>query len=428
MNKKFWLRSAVFLGIWSMVWAWIFVLLGEAWSIAWNLVWVSFILWWIIALLSWYSLAKLNWVYPSRWWIIEYLVQLYGSWLFSGTISILFYLSAMIAISMVSKTFWTYLSVIIWLDPNIFTNIFAIWILLIFVLINLAWSKWIAKSENTIVIIKLSIIALFTIVVLFNVNLDYLIKIDTSKPIFDILSSIGLTFFAYEWFRVITNTSEDIENPKKNIMKAMIIAIILVMILYVCVSIAVFGTLSLKQIIEAQDYALAEAAKPIFWQIWFVIMWIAALVSTASSINANLYSITNVTYTMAKDGELPEVYEYNVFHSTEWLLISFVIMTIFILLLKLSAIASIWAISMLFIHLIIHIWHLKKIKKTWASKILILLAIITISTTIIFAIMYANKHIPNLYYMLGWSILISLILEILLRKITWRQIKAHTKN
>ena len=69
-----------------------------------------------------------------------------------------------------------------------------------------------------------------------------------------ILYSLGLTFFAFQGFSVITNSVEDMENPSKIMLKAMTIAIILVGILYIAVSIAVFGNLSLDEIIKSEDF------------------------------------------------------------------------------------------------------------------------------------------------------------------------------
>ena len=330
-KKAFGLWSAVFLGIGSMVGAGIFVLLGEAGAIAGNLVWVSFIFGGVIALLSGYSLAKLASAYPSRGGIVEYLVQCYGEGVFSGSISVLFYLSAMVAIAMVAKTFGTYASMmIVGVDSSLWVDSFAIGILLTFMLINLAGSSIIAKSENIIVIIKLSIILLFTIVVFFYIKPE-LLSLKDAPPIINVFSSIALTFFAYEGFRVITNTAEDMKNPSKTMLKAMIVAILLVMTLYVAVTFAVFGNLPLPEIIKAQDYALAEAAKPAFGEVGFTIMAIAALISTASSINANLYAVTNVTYQMAKNGELPKIYQRNVWHSSEGLIVSTAILIGFVL-------------------------------------------------------------------------------------------------
>jgi len=424
-KKAFGLWSAVFLGVGSMVGAGIFVLLGEAGAIAGNLVWVSFILGGIIALLSGYSLAKLATAYPSRGGIVEYLVQCYGEGVFSGSISVLFYLSAMVAIAMVAKTFGTYASMMMGTDTAIWANSYTIGILLLFMFINLAGSSFIAKSENIIVIIKLSIIILFTVVVFFYIQPERL-SFENAPPVMNLFSSIALTFFAYEGFRVITNTAEDMENPAQTMLKAMFIAIGLVMLLYVAVSFAVFGNLPLPEIIKAQDYALAEAAKPAFGKIGFTLMAIAALISTASSINANFYAITNVTYQMAKNGELPKVYERNVWHSSEGLIISTIILIAFVLLFKLDEIAAIGSISILFIHALVHIGHLLKIDKTKASKTLIIFAILTIVVAIVLALNYTSQHIPNVGYFIAVGFVLAFVIEMGLRLITKRVITKQT--
>jgi amino acid transporter len=421
-NRAFGLWSAVFLGIGSMVGAGIFVLLGEAGAIAGNLVWISFIFGGIIALLSGYSLAKLSSAFPSRGGVIEYLVQCYGEGLFSGTISLLYYLSAMVSIAMVAKTFGTYASVLMAQNSTLeYTNLYAIGILLFFMLINLSGSSTIARSENIIVIFKISILILFTIIAFFYINPTLLMPKD-APPIKNVFSAIALTFFAYTGFMVITNTAEDIKDPKRNILKAMIIAISLVMFLYIAVVFAVFGNLPLDKIIEAQDYALAEAAKPAFGELGFKIMAVTALVSTASSINANLYAVTNITYQMAKDGELPKIYKMNVWHSTEGLIVSTSILILFVLFFNLNEIATIGSMSILFVHLLVHIGHLFQIKKTGASKLLIFLAIIAIALAIGLALDYTSKHIPNIGYYIAGAFMLSFLIEITLRFATNRVI------
>ena len=420
-EKAFGLWSAVLLGIGSMVGAGIFVLLGEAGAIAGNLVWISFIFGGIIALLSGYSLAKLASIYPSRGGIVEYLVQCYGEGIFSGSISILFYLSAMVAIAMVAKTFGTYASMMMGSDVSVWSNVYAIAVLLLFMLINLAGSSLIARSENIIVLIKLSILVLFTVVVFFYIKPE-LLSLKDSPPVMNVFSSIALTFFAFEGFRVITNTAEDMENPQTTMLKAMMIAIGLVMVLYVAVTFAVFGNLSLPEIIKAQDYALAQAAKPAFGHFGFTFMAIAALISTASSINANLYAVTNVTYQMAKNGELPELYKRNVWHSSEGLIVSTVILIVFVLFFKLNEIAAIGSISILFVHALVHIGHLLKIKESGASKSLVVLAILSIIVAIVLALNYTYQHIPNVGYFIAGGFVLAFIIEIILRLMNSRVI------
>jgi amino acid transporter len=76
-------------------------------------------------------------------------------------------------------------------------------------------------------------------------------------------------------------------------------------VLYVAISAVAVGHLSVDQIVDAKDYALAEAARPFMGHAGFVMIGIAALLSTASAINATLYGAARLSYVIAKDGELP---------------------------------------------------------------------------------------------------------------------------
>ena len=414
--KAFGLWSAVFIGIGAMVGAGIFIVIGEAGSIAGNIVWLSFIFGGIIALLSGYSLAKLALAFPSRGGIIEYLVQEFGVNIFSGAMGVLFYFAQLIALAAVSKSFGAYSSELFFNKESAFlTNIFGVGIILLFMIINLLGAYFVAKSENIIVIIKLSVLVIFTIAALINIKPEYL-SISKTPPITGMLFAIGITFFAYQGFSVITNTVEDMQNPKKNILKAMILSILIVMSLYVATSIAVLGNLPLSEVIKAKDYALALAAKPVFGELGFKIMAIAALIATASAINATLYAVTQISYVLAKEGNLPEIYEYNVFNSNEGLIISSILTIPMILFFNLAEITSAAAISMLIIQAIVHIGHLKVINKTQANKVFILLAFISMILVAFLTSYYNYKTSPIVIWYLIGIFIAGFIVEMILRK------------
>jgi len=427
LKKSFGLWSAILLGIGSMVGAGIFVLLGVAGAVAGNLVWISFVFGGIIALSAGYSLAKLAALYPSRGGMVEYLVQCYGEGVFSGSVSILFYISSLVGIAMVTKTFGVYAAHMFTQNSIFYIDMYSVAILLFFVFINLAGSSLIAKSENIIVITKLSIIVMFAIIVFFYIKPE-LLSFEVAPAFKNVFFAISLTFFAYGGFSVISNTAEDMDNPKATMMKAMIYSILLVMALYIVVAFAVFGNLTLSEIINAKDYALAEAAKPVFGQIGFTIMAIAALISTSSSINANLYATTNITYQMAKDGDLPEIYERNVWHSSEGLIISAIFLILILVFFNLEEIATMGSIFILFIHVFVHVGHFLKIKKTGASRLIIAFAIISLSITIVLALIYTSKHISGIGYYIVGGFVLSYILEMALRLITKRKILKQIKE
>ncbi len=428
-NKKaFGLWSAIFLGIGSMVGAGIFIVIGQAGAIAGSLVTLSFVIAGVIALLCGYSLSKLAITYPSRGGIIEYLVQSYGEGFFSGSLGVLFYIAQLVALAAVAKSFGTYAATYMSGGVTPFhTNMFALLIIAFFVSVNLIGASLVAKSESAIVIIKLTALGIFTVAALFYIKPTYL-SLSDAPSFIHVLFSLGLTFFAFQGFSVITNSVEDMQNPKKTMIQSMTLSIILVAVLYLAVTVAVFGNLSLAEIVKSQDYALAEAAKPAFGAIGFKLIAATALLATASAINATLYAVTQLSYTLAKDGNLPKVYERNVFHNTEGLIISALLIIPMILFFNLGEIASIAAVIVLIIQGFTHTGHLFKMKETKANLWLVLLAIGGTFTASGFAIYYTSQHIPHFEFYIVGTFFFAFVLEVLLRLFTNRTIEKQIKK
>ncbi|MCB0779834.1 MAG: amino acid permease, partial [Flavobacteriales bacterium] len=82
-------------------------------------------------------------------------------------------------------------------------------------------------------------------------------------------------FVAYEGFELIANAAPDIVSPKRNIPRAYNIAVVFVMLLYVVIAIVTVGSLAFDRVAQAQDYVLAEAARPVLGQAGFTIITIA---------------------------------------------------------------------------------------------------------------------------------------------------------
>jgi amino acid transporter len=425
-KKAFNTLSAAMLGIGTMVGVGIFIVIGLAGSIAGNLVWLSFVIGGVIALLSGYSLAKLALVYPSRGGIIEFLVQEFGENYFSGALSVIFYFAQLVTLAAVAKSFGEYGARLFGTHSTFAINSIAVGIILFFMIINLLGATFVAKSENLIVTIKLTALSIFTIAAFFTINPSYL-DLSKAPPFINAIFATGLTFFAYQGYSVITNAIEDMENPKE-ILKAMFIAIGVVTLLYVSVSIAVIGNLPLSEVIKAKDYALAEAAKPIFGEIGFKIMAIVALISATSAINATLYAATEISYTLAKKGELPKVYEYNVFNSYEGLIISTALIIPMILFFNLSEITNVAALSVLIIQALVHFGHIKLTHKTKANKAIITFAFLLMSFVIIATLYYNAKKDPKIILYLIGGFIIAFIMELVLRKFFGKKIKKQIKG
>jgi hypothetical protein len=121
-----------------------------------------------------------------------------------------------------------------------------------------------------------------------------------------------IIFLAYEGFELIANTAHDVRDVARTLPRAYYTAVRFVIALYVLVALVTVGNLAVDKIVAAKDYALAEAARPFLGQTGFTLVAIAAMLSTASAINATLYGAARLSYCIARDGELPAMLERKV--------------------------------------------------------------------------------------------------------------------
>jgi len=272
----------------------------------------------------------------------------------------------------------------------------------------------VVKFQNVAIVITIIILVAFATVVLIYMKPGLMAPAlypSSNK----ILFSIAITFFSYEGFRIITHTTEDIVNPEKNLSRAIFISIGITMVIYTALAYSVYGNLEVDKVIEAKNYALAEASKPVLGAIGFTIISVTALFSTSSSINAVLYAATNISYQMARDGEFPRFFAKQFGYSKEGLLVSLVLTGLIIVFLDLLQIAAVGSITVLFIHAVTHLGHLKLIHQTKASKLLVVIALLTTLTVILLFLIYSIKDSYTILFLFGGILAISFLLELTIR-------------
>jgi len=165
-------------------------------------------------------------------------------------------------------------------------------------------------------------------------------------------------------------------NPKKTLPKALYLSVLITIFIYAAVSLTVLGNLPLDEIIKAKEYALAAAAMPFLGAVGFKIAAIAALFSTASAINATLYGGANVSYMMAREGELPSHFERKIWRrGYEGLFITAGLVILFINLLNLEGVALLGSASFLCVYAAVNFAHLRLCKDTGANPFIIWVAI-----------------------------------------------------
>ena len=113
---------------------------------------------------------------------------------------------------------------------------------------------------------------------------------------------VGSVFSSVAWENV-TFVSGEIENPKRNVVRAMVIGTTAVIILYILCNIVYLSALSRDEIaFAANDRVAVAAAEKIMGEKGTIIMAILVMISTFGCINGIVLSGARVFQTMAKDG------------------------------------------------------------------------------------------------------------------------------
>ena len=304
------LRGAAFLGIGGMVGAGIFSLLGEAGSVAGSAVWISFLIAGGISLCLGYTLAKLGVQYPSSGGTVTYLVKGFGNGRLVGVASWLAYLTAVVVVgAMIARSFGDYAkSLFVGSDAgNGWTTLFAALIVLAAALVAFVGPRWVTRASSVIVTAELAVFAVF-IVATFGDLHPHLLAPSGYPSLREIISAVALTFFAFLGFAVICFAAGDMRSPERDLPRAMYIALGSTTILYIAIALAVFGTLSVPEVVGYGPTAIAEAARGSLGDAGYTAMSVAALLSTSSAVISTLYASTGFTSALAEVGQFPPVF------------------------------------------------------------------------------------------------------------------------
>ncbi len=374
-------RQAAFIGVGAMVGAGIFSLLGPAGEIAGAAVWISFLIAGFIALLQGYSFAKLGARYPSGSGMIEYLARGFGEGHFTGISAWLVFMSNIIVTSMVAVSFGSYASSMITGGSGTWAKVFAAFIVVSMGTLNVIGSGAVAKVQGMIVRVVIGILVVFSIVTLANV--DWSLLAPSGYPsLRQIVSSVALTFFAFLGFGVITFTAKDLSDPSRQLPRAMYIALAIAAGVYIAISLGVYGTLTVNEVIASGGTALAVAAKPSLGEAGYWLMAVTALFATAGATNSGIYPAAGLSKDLAVKGQFPPVL------GRDWgrLPIALGLMvaaTLFLaVFFDLSAIASLGSAVALMIFTLVSIAHLRVRRHTGARVGVLILALATTSTTL----------------------------------------------
>ena len=361
-------REAAFIGVGAMVGAGIFSLLGTTAEVAGSAVWLSFALAGGIAALQGYSFAKLGARYPTAGGLLEYVNKGYGIGHVATIVAWLTYAANIIVTAMVAVSFGSYASDAIAGGDPVWVKGLAVALVIVMTGLNVAGSTLVAKVQSLIVFVVIGILAFFAIVTISAIDPALIAPVHLPER------SRHRVRCGPDVLRVpgVRRRHVHREGPEGSIApapRAMTIAIGLAAVIYIAVSLGVFGTLGVEKVIAAGPTAIAVAAQPILGDLGYWLMLITALFATSGATNAGLYPAAGLTEHLTSTGQWPTGMAGRVGPVPTGLFVVAVAVIVMVLFFDLSAIASIGSAVALMIFGLVSFGHLRVLGPTPARTL-----------------------------------------------------------
>lgn len=326
--------------------------------------------------------------------------------------ALLMYFSMVINESLVARTFGTYTLQLFdggkdsWLVPALGVGLLAFAFL-----VNILGNKFIQTFSFFMAFLKVAGIALLAAGGLWASGLSFesiSVKPEETTP-GGFLGATALAILAYKGFTTITNSGGEIKDPHKNVGRAIIIAIAICVVLYLMVTLAVGGNLSINEIITAKDYSLAEASRPAFGEygLWVTVGF--AIIATVSGVIASVFAVSRML-AMLTDMKLVPHSHFGMpgdiqKHTLVYTIVLAMVLTVFF---DLSRIASLGAIFYIIMDIAVHWGVLRYLRKEIKAKAFVLITAIILDLIVLsaFLIVKAQTDMLVIYVSLAGMIFV----------------------
>lgn len=296
LKRTLGLTEAVFFGTGSILGAGIYAIVGKVAGFSGNMIWLSFAIASLTALMSAFSYAELSSMFPSAGGEYVYAKQAFNRKM-AITLGLIISMNGMISGATVAIGFAGYFSQL--LEINLF--IAALGIICLVWLVNVSGIR-----QSSIVNIIFTIIEFCGLVLVIYAAYPYLGKVNYLEPpsggFNAVLLGAALSYFAYIGFEEIVKLSEETKSPEKNIPKALFLASSIVMVVYLVVAVCAVSAIPWKELGESK-HPLADLVNNELGKAGVIIISVIALFSTTNTILSNMMGSSRVLLYLGKENK-----------------------------------------------------------------------------------------------------------------------------
>ena len=414
-KKNLGFKELLAIAIGGMVGGGIFTILGISVSMVGSLAPFAVAFGGVIAWFAAYAYVKLGVYYKDEGATYAFFKRTYPSShmaaSFIGWYTVFGYISTL---ALYAYTFSAYaISGFDFAQNEIVRKSLATGIIIVFALINLWSVKGMGKIEDLMVYSKLGILLIISLVLIFFAKTDLntfisMMKIDIeSTPIISILMVSSVTFVAYEGFQLVINAVNEMDEPEKNIPKAIYWAIVLVALIYFVIALSAVLAIPAEDLIQNKESALASGAGKIMGNFGQNLVIAGAILATSSAINGTLFGASHQMARIADDGYLPTVLSKRKNLIPQSAIIAMaVIASLLIVVGGLRLILEFGSITFLLVSLLMSLANFKIRNETSSSSLITVISITGLFIGTVLILYYEFQTSPKQLFFIGFIYMI----------------------
>lgn len=361
------LESATALGIGGMMGAGLYSLLGLAAQHAGNEIPLAFLLSAGAAAFSIYSYARLGAAFPGKGGPADFTVAGFGLGWVSGSLNVFQYLSYLVAAALYAAAFAEYANALAGDSLPIWASrLCAVAVVFAFSLVSLLGTRTVGRAESLAMGFTILALLCFAIAGVHKMSPD-----DITLPRNDwqgIIVAAGLLYVNYQGFGVVTNASGAMKNPRRELPRAMFLALGIVTLIYVIVSMVVVGVWPVNVIEQESGHVLASIAQNLYGTPGLILISTSALLATAAAVNATIFAASRIAFDTAHQHALPRFLTQSEKSVPNALVASATLVALMVIAFPLSVVGQMASLAFLLVYAVVTLGHWRIAHKTGASR------------------------------------------------------------
>ncbi|MCB9235587.1 MAG: amino acid permease [Bacteroidia bacterium] len=308
-KKELGLAELIAVALGGMVGGGIFSILGISVEHIGNATPVAILIGGVLALFAAYSYVKLAGLYKDEGATYSFFKKTFPNSPFSssaiGWLIVFGYISTL---ALYAFTFSSYLCSILPFEKSPWiTKGVAGMIILIFTLVNLVSVKGMGKLEDFMVYTKIILLLFISGLLSGKGDIQNVLPVFESEvSLVSIVIISSITFVAFEGFQLVIHAYNEMDEPEKNIPRAIYSSIAIATFLYIVLAIGALAAIPKELLIADKEYALAAGAHKLLGSFGQFVVIFGALLATSSAISGTLFGASRLMAVIATDGYFPK--------------------------------------------------------------------------------------------------------------------------